>query len=229
MRKRVDPEGLPPVHCWFCGRSLPVARVLRDGIILSREERRGGPRRLLVCPSCFKENLCEETRRGRWFASPNLSFGLLEILFSQLPGAATEEVLAAISWYRDNEERRRLYFERDGDERYQGGGLVFLRKLWPWWKEAPRPERKTGSPRGGAGTRDRPRPAPPPPRPRVVTPYEVLGVPPRASPEEIRRAFHRLAVQYHPDKVHHLGEEFQAMAHLKFLELKRAYEALMGR
>ena len=44
-----------------------------------------------------------------------------------------------------------------------------------------------------------------------------------------RRAFHRLAVQYHPDKVYHLGEEFQAMAHVKFQELKRAYDALMER
>jgi len=45
----------------------------------------------------------------------------------------------------------------------------------------------------------------------------------------VRRAFHRLAVQYHPDKVHHLGEAFQAMAHVKFQELLRAYDALKER
>jgi len=45
----------------------------------------------------------------------------------------------------------------------------------------------------------------------------------------VRRAFHRLAVQYHPDKVHHLGEAFQAMAHVKFQELLRAYDSLMNR
>ena len=50
-----------------------------------------------------------------------------------------------------------------------------------------------------------------------------------ASPEEIRVAFHKLAVQYHPDKVHHMGEDFQKVAHEKFLELQEAYKRLSSR
>ena len=35
-------------------------------------------------------------------------------------------------------------------------------------------------------------------------------------------------MQYHPDKVHHLGEEFEKVAHEKFTELQRAYEKLLS-
>jgi DnaJ like chaperone protein len=61
----------------------------------------------------------------------------------------------------------------------------------------------------------------------ILAPWQILGVEADASREEIRKAFHKLAVQYHPDKVHHLGEDFQKVAHAKFMELQRAYERLI--
>jgi DnaJ like chaperone protein len=69
----------------------------------------------------------------------------------------------------------------------------------------------------------------PRPAPRIVTPYEVLGLQPGATEHDVRSAFHRLAIHYHPDKVRHLGEEFERVANEKFLRLKEAYEALVGR
>jgi molecular chaperone DnaJ len=48
--------------------------------------------------------------------------------------------------------------------------------------------------------------------------YEVLGVGKDASPDEIKKAFRRLAVQYHPDKEG--GDE------TKFKEINEAYEVL---
>ncbi len=250
---RDDADRHPPVPCWFCKRRIPIDLVLRTGILLGRETARGGPQRLLICPSCLKENLCEATRGKRWFASPRTTVSLLDVLFSRLSGPdAAEEVLQAISWYRENEERRRIFFERDGDVRYSGGAMSFLRKLWPWSTEPetasrppPRAEKGPGRPKTGAGKAEaggrgrdgraerdgsagqRSRRSPRPERSAIVTPFEILGLGPVASPEEVRKAFHRLAVQYHPDKVHHLGEEFRAMAHVKFQELKRAYDALM--
>ncbi len=49
-----------------------------------------------------------------------------------------------------------------------------------------------------------------------------------ASAAEIRSAFRRLAKQCHPDKVYHLGEDAQRLAHDKFTRLKAAYEALLA-
>ena len=58
------------------------------------------------------------------------------------------------------------------------------------------------------------------------TPYEILGVPPNAGREEIRSAYLNLAGRYHPDKVAHLGKEFQEMAEKRFKEIQNAYERL---
>jgi hypothetical protein len=57
-------------------------------------------------------------------------------------------------------------------------------------------------------------------------PYEVLGISPGATQEEIRSAYRRQAQRYHPDRVTHLGEEFQEMAKQKFQEIQNAYEML---
>lgn len=58
-------------------------------------------------------------------------------------------------------------------------------------------------------------------------PYEILGLKQNATKEEIRTAFKKLAAQYHPDKVQHLGKEFQELAHKKFVKIKKAYEILI--
>jgi len=58
-------------------------------------------------------------------------------------------------------------------------------------------------------------------------PYEILGLKRDATEAEIKEAFRKLASQYHPDKVQHLGKEFQELAHKKFVMIKRAYEILM--
>jgi DnaJ-class molecular chaperone len=52
-------------------------------------------------------------------------------------------------------------------------------------------------------------------------------VQPGASEQEIRAAYKRLAAQYHPDKVQHLGREFQELAHNKFVAIQKAYDVLM--
>lgn len=57
-------------------------------------------------------------------------------------------------------------------------------------------------------------------------PYQILELQRGASQEEIRAAYRRLAARYHPDKVAHLGEEFQAVAEQKFKAIQAAYDAL---
>jgi hypothetical protein len=60
----------------------------------------------------------------------------------------------------------------------------------------------------------------------VATYYEMLDVTPTAPAEEIKRAFRREIAKYHPDKVQHLGREFQEIAATKAAELTQAYKTL---
>lgn len=56
--------------------------------------------------------------------------------------------------------------------------------------------------------------------------YDVLGLDPASDFEVIKKAFRREIARYHPDKVSHLGPEFQAMAATKAAELTTAYTTL---
>jgi DnaJ like chaperone protein len=54
--------------------------------------------------------------------------------------------------------------------------------------------------------------------------YKILEIEPDVSDEELKKAYRRMAVKYHPDKVSHLGEDFQQMAKEKFQKVQEAYE-----
>jgi hypothetical protein len=57
--------------------------------------------------------------------------------------------------------------------------------------------------------------------------YELLSVAPDASGDDIKKAFRREIARYHPDKVQHLGKEFQEMAAGIAADLTEAYRILM--
>jgi len=54
--------------------------------------------------------------------------------------------------------------------------------------------------------------------------YAVLGLEPGADFEAVKKAYRKLSMQYHPDKVAHLGEEFSKVAEEKMREINAAYD-----
>jgi len=55
----------------------------------------------------------------------------------------------------------------------------------------------------------------------------LLGIALPASIDEVKRAYRRQISRYHPDKVHHLGEEFQVLAAEKSAQLTEVYRRLL--
>ena len=56
--------------------------------------------------------------------------------------------------------------------------------------------------------------------------YKILEIAKTASNEEIKKAYRKMAVKYHPDKVSYLGEEFKMFAKEKFQKVNKAYERI---
>lgn len=56
--------------------------------------------------------------------------------------------------------------------------------------------------------------------------YKILEVPETATDEEVKKAYRKMAMKYHPDKVAGLGSEVQKAANEKFQQLNAAYELI---
>jgi DnaJ like chaperone protein len=62
--------------------------------------------------------------------------------------------------------------------------------------------------------------------PETDSSYKILEIERTATNEEIKKAYRRMAMKYHPDKVSHLGEDFRKSADEKFKKLNEAYEKI---
>ncbi len=60
-------------------------------------------------------------------------------------------------------------------------------------------------------------------------PYDILNIKKGAGEEEIKKAYRDLLAKYHPDKVSHLGDDLQKLAHEKIIEINNAYKELKKR
>lgn len=56
--------------------------------------------------------------------------------------------------------------------------------------------------------------------------YAVLETDPKASDDEVKKAYRRMVIKHHPDKVAHLGEQFQKDAAEKFKKVQEAWDAV---
>jgi DnaJ like chaperone protein len=56
--------------------------------------------------------------------------------------------------------------------------------------------------------------------------YKILEIEPTVADEDVKKAYRRMAMKYHPDKVSHLGEDFKKVAHEKFRKVQEAYDQI---
>lgn len=56
--------------------------------------------------------------------------------------------------------------------------------------------------------------------------YKVLEIAPEVKDDEVKAAYRKMAIKYHPDKVAHLGDNIQTAAKEKFQQLSAAYEEI---
>lgn len=57
----------------------------------------------------------------------------------------------------------------------------------------------------------------------IESDYKILEITKSSTDEQVKKAYRKMAIKYHPDKVSHLGEEVKNLAEEKFKMVNQAY------
>jgi DnaJ like chaperone protein len=62
--------------------------------------------------------------------------------------------------------------------------------------------------------------------PETDSSYKILEIEPSVSNDDVKKAYRKMAMKYHPDKVSHLGDDFRKTADEKFKKVNEAYDKI---
>ena len=62
--------------------------------------------------------------------------------------------------------------------------------------------------------------------PETDSSYKILEIETSSSNDEVKKAYRRMAMKFHPDKVSHLGDDFRKTADEKFKKVNEAYKKI---
>ncbi len=62
--------------------------------------------------------------------------------------------------------------------------------------------------------------------PETDSSYKILEIDPSVPNDEVKKAYRKMAMKYHPDKVSHLGDDFRKTADEKFKKVNEAYDKI---
>jgi DnaJ like chaperone protein len=62
--------------------------------------------------------------------------------------------------------------------------------------------------------------------PETDSSYKILEIEASSTNDEVKKAYRKMAMKYHPDKVSHLGDDFRKTADEKFKKVNEAYEKI---